>query len=151
MAFPYICPRTNDVWRLHCPMGKLGCCLKDISWGSCRNKTTAHQSPALPRAVVHPDPQTSCHKNATRAAPSEVKLKKTWSSQLPQTTLLPCQTPPLIVILLVTKQKQEVSSIMVSCLPAQVENSSRVIIEHQLQQNITSAPHSTPCSLWGFS
>lgn len=67
---PSICSRPNDVWHLHCPMGKLGCCLKDISWGSCENKTTAHQSPALPRAVVHPDPVNSCHKNATRAAPT---------------------------------------------------------------------------------
>lgn len=146
MASPYICSRLNGVWCLHRPAGKLGHCLKDISWGSCKNKTTAHQRPALPRAFVHPDPVTSCHKNTTRAGPSEVKLKKTRSSQPPQTTLLPCQTPSLIVILLVAKQKQEISSIVVFCLQAQVVNSSRVT-EHQLQQNITPAPHSTPWSL----
>lgn len=67
-----------NVVRLHCPLGKLRCCLKDTLWGSCRNKTTAHKSLVLPRAVVQPDPVAPCCKNATRVAPrwSEVKLKR---------------------------------------------------------------------------
>lgn len=146
---PYICSRPNDVLHLHCPMGKLRCCLKDISWGSCRNKTTAHQSPALPRAVVQPDPVTLCCKNATRAAPrwSEVKPKRAWSSQLPQTLLLPCQTQSLIASLLLAKQKQEVSSIMVSCLPATLESSSSVTIRAPAPARQLCAKHHL-CSLW---